>query len=205
MDAERYFLCFMFYSFAGWIYESIYYTVRHRKIVNSGFLYGCLCPIYGIGAMLDIMVLGRIENPVTIFFAGMILTGILEYFVSWLLEEVFHTRWWDYSTWPFNINGRVCLLGGIAFGIMSVFVVKVFNPALTACVIHMGDKSVHMLCISIAVMTLLDLILTLRNSESFAKRLWFTDTDVILQGLFSERLPNRHEIMRKINEYINRH
>lgn len=204
MDTERYFLCFVFYSFVGWIYESIYYTVRHKKIVNSGFLYGCLCPIYGIGALLDISVLGHMESPLKIFFAGMILTGMLEYFVSWLLEEVFHTRWWDYSTWPFNINGRVCLLGGIAFGTMGVFVIKILNPALTAYIMSLADRSVHMLCVSIALLILFDLILTLKNSESFEKRLWFTDTDIILQGLFSERLPSRHEIMNKISEYINK-
>ena len=115
MSFCRYFLCFAVFSFIGWAYETVYYSIQQRKFVNSGFLSTCFCPIYGMGAMLDLILLGWIENPLILFFAGMVVTCSLEYFVSWLLETLFHKRWWDYTGWPGNINGRVCLICVIAF------------------------------------------------------------------------------------------
>ena len=115
MNMCRYFLCFAVFSFIGWAYESLYYTIQQRKWVNSGFLNTCFCPIYGIGAMLDLILLGWIENTYVLFIAGMFITSVLEYFVSWLLESLFHQRWWDYTNWPVNIHGRVCVMAGAAF------------------------------------------------------------------------------------------
>ena len=104
MSFCQYFLCFAVFSFIGWAYETVYYSIQQRKFVNSGFLSTCFCPIYGMGAMLDLILLGWIENPLILFFAGMVVTCSLEYFVSWLLETLFHKRWWDYTGWPGNIN-----------------------------------------------------------------------------------------------------
>ena len=81
-----------------------------------------------MGAMLDLILLGWIENPLILFFAGMVVTCSLEYFVSWLLETLFHKRWWDYTGWPGNTNGRVCLIGGIAFGTFTVALIKLIAP-----------------------------------------------------------------------------
>ena len=82
MTILHYFLCFAIYSFIGWAYESAFYTIQQRRFVNSGFLTTCFCPIYGIGALLIILILRRIENPVMLFFAGMLLCSALEYSVS---------------------------------------------------------------------------------------------------------------------------
>ena len=131
MDIARYFLCFALYSFVGWAYESVFYTIQQRRLVNSGFLNGCWCPIYGIGAFLISGLLGGIESPVKLFLAGMILTCSLEYAVSWVLEKMFGKRWWDYTGWPLNINGRVCLIGGLAFGTFTVLYVKYISPFTT--------------------------------------------------------------------------
>ena len=128
MSFCQYFLCFAVFSFIGWAYETVYYSIQQRKFVNSGFLSTCFCPIYGMGAMLDLILLGWIENPLILFFAGMVVTCSLEYFVSWLLETLFHKRWWDYTGWPGNINGRVCLIGGIAFGTFTVALIKLIAP-----------------------------------------------------------------------------
>ncbi len=42
---EHYFLWFLFYSFVGWVYESILVSCQERRLVNRGFLNGPLCPI----------------------------------------------------------------------------------------------------------------------------------------------------------------
>lgn len=86
----RMFLWLLFYSFAGWVYESILCSITERKWVNRGFLYGPLCPIYGSGAILILLALGRLTNPLVLFLSGMALCSILEYAVSWLMEKLFH-------------------------------------------------------------------------------------------------------------------
>lgn len=67
---ETWFLWLMIYSIIGWVYESTICSIGHRKLINRGFLNGPYCPIYGTGAVLVLLVLGRIQNPVLLFFAG---------------------------------------------------------------------------------------------------------------------------------------
>ena len=61
---------------------------------------------------------------------GIIICSILEYFTSYFMEKIFHTRWWDYSYSRFNLNGRICADTMIPFGIMGTLVVKFLNPFL---------------------------------------------------------------------------
>ena len=81
-ELELLFIWFVIYSVLGWIYESIYCSITQRRLVNRGFLNGPLCPIYGMGAILDICVLGEIQNPILLFAAGAVLACALEYLTS---------------------------------------------------------------------------------------------------------------------------
>ena len=173
MNICRVFLCFVLFSFIGWAYESAYYTLQQRRLVNSGFLNGCFCPIYGIGGLLGYMLLGRIQNTVALFLAGMILMCSLEYFVSWLMEVLFKKRWWDYTNWPLNINGRVCIIGGLVFGLLSVLGVKFICPAAFSAIESLPDNVVYISAACIAVIMLVDIIATVRNSDSFTDKLWY--------------------------------
>lgn len=161
------------YSFIGWTYECVFYSVQHGKFVNSGFLNGCLCPIYGMGAWLILIFLGNIENMFALFAAGMVVTGVLEYFTSWFLEKMFHQRWWDYTEWAFNINGRVCLLGALAFGTMSVLLVKIINPFTMRIIMGIKPEYTYILTVLAAVLTLTDTIITVKNIDIAPEKLWF--------------------------------
>jgi Predicted membrane protein len=124
-------LWFVIYSILGWVYETILCSVKQKRFINRGFLNGPYCPIYGCGAVLDILLLGKITNPVLLFLAAALLTGVLEYFTSFTMEKLFHARWWDYSDKKFNINGRVYLTGVIAFGIFSLVLILFLHPAVS--------------------------------------------------------------------------
>lgn len=87
---ETWFLWLMIYSIIGWVYESTICSIGHRKLINRGFLNGPYCPIYGTGAVLVLLVLGRIQNPVLLFFAGALVTCSLEYLTSWLTDAAFN-------------------------------------------------------------------------------------------------------------------
>ena len=109
--------------------EVVWNCITDKKLVNRGFLIGPYCPIYGVGCLLLIFLLGRFkEQPVLLFFMAIIICSILEYFTSYIMEKLFKARWWDYSEYKFNLNGRICAATMIPFGILGVLVVYFLNP-----------------------------------------------------------------------------
>ena len=124
------FLLMIIYSTAGWVGEMIYHSIVIKHLSEKrGFLNGFLCPIYGHGALLVLYVLnGGLKNPLLTFLAGMALTTALEYFTSWMMEAIFHMRWWDYSNCKHQINGRICLTNCFFFGLGCVLLCHVVNP-----------------------------------------------------------------------------
>lgn len=194
MSMSCYFLCFALYSFVGWAYESVYYTIQQKRPVNSGFLNGCWCPIYGVGAFLISGLLGEIKNPVELFLAGMLLTCTLEYIVSWLLEKLFDKRWWDYTGWPLNINGRVCIIGGLAFGTFTVLFVRYISPFTTGFMMSLSSRTVTMLCALVAAAMAFDLFLTVKDMDKSDEKLWYVREQKKffsdLKGTLTEKIKN---------------
>lgn len=160
---ETWFLWLMIYSVIGWIYESTICSIGHRKLINRGFLNGPYCPIYGTGAVLVLLVLGRIKNPVLLFFAGAIVTCSLEYLTSWLMEKLFHARWWDYSKRKFNIGGRVCLIGAVVFGAFSVVLILVLHPWVKSLTDRLTDTALSWICTILLVGIVSDLVVTVKG------------------------------------------
>lgn len=129
IDSQHLFLLFIFYSFVGWICEEIWVSSLYRKIEKRGMLHGPICPIYGFGALIILFgIYPWRETWFRLFVASAILASILEYFSSWLLETIFHTKWWDYSAHKFNLNGRICLLNSCAFGLGGVALEHFLHP-----------------------------------------------------------------------------
>ena len=80
------------------------------------------------------------------FLMGIVVTSALEYVTSWGMEVLFHTKWWDYSTYPFNINGRVCLKNSLLFGCMVLVVYYLVHPAIRELVNLFSPGVQSMLC-----------------------------------------------------------
>ena len=133
------FLLLMFYSFAGWCGEMVYCSIGQRKLCEKrGFLNGPICPIYGHGALVVLIVLrGGCESPVATFFLGALLTSAVEYITSYAMEKLFHMRWWDYSRYRFQLNGRICLLNSSLFGLASVVLCHGIGPAVSEGVLRL--------------------------------------------------------------------
>lgn len=191
VEFYRWFLCFVIFSCVGWMYESAYYTIQQRRPVNSGFLNGCICPIYGIGGLIILIFLGKIQNPAVLFMSGMVLTCALEYFVSWLLEKLFQKRWWDYTGWPLNINGRVCIVGGVVFGIMSVMEIKLIVPVIFGFIGMIPSGFAIGTAIAIGLIILADIAVTIKHSDNFADKLWYVREQTKLfeeDGMYSRMI-----------------
>ena len=126
------FVYFIIYSILGYIIETIFAIVTMGVLESrQSFLYGPFLGIYGVGAVF-IIVFSRYfdKNDFTLFLGGYIIGTLTEYILSFLIEAILETRWWDYFGKILNINGRVCLLYSIFWGILTIFLVRKVNPKI---------------------------------------------------------------------------
>ena len=170
---EKIFLWLMIYSFFVLVYESILCSITSGSLVNRGFLNGPVCPVYGFGALVVILAFWwepdiRVWN---LFFSSMVLTCTLEYLTSWAMEKLFHARWWDYSQYRFNINGRVCLLGAVAFGAFSVLLIKVVHPRVSAFVDGFSPAAITAASAALFLTGAADCMVTVRHILALNGRL----------------------------------
>lgn len=134
---------FLEYSFIGWVVEVVFHAVTMGKIINRGFLNGPVCPIYGTG-MLGVLMISNLTSSalekagvtsgsvrqLCIFAGGSLFATIVELAGGWILDKLFHARWWDYSKRRFNLNGYICLEFSILWGLGILFVVEIVHPFL---------------------------------------------------------------------------
>ena len=164
------FLIFILFSFIGWICEVIYVGVTSaHKFVNRGFLHGPICPVYGFGGVVILMLPPSLYATwIPLFLASMILCTTVEYFVSWLMEKLFHTRWWDYSHYKIQLNGRICLLNSILFGFLGVVVIHFVYPLMIDLLNSLGQKVINVSGVIILAVLSVDIFFTVRKLVDFA-------------------------------------
>lgn len=166
------YICWVFfYSAIGWIYESLLCSVSEKRWINRGFLNGPYCPIYGFGAILNILILDETKNIFILFYLGAISACTVEYFTSWLLEKLFQARWWDYSGHRYNLNGRISLAGAIVFGTFSVLLVRVIHPEVLHLTETFPDTGILAITLVILLIFILDCSVTVVNVLGFNKKL----------------------------------
>lgn len=157
-----YFLLFLIYSFIGWLIEVIGKLIEKHKFINRGFLVGPICPIYGHGCILMILTLSRYkDNPLTLFIYAIFICSLLEYFTSYFMEKIFKTRWWDYSTKKFNLNGRICAETMIPFGILGTLVICVINPIFEYLLNLFNFETIKITAIVLFVLYIIDYTISL--------------------------------------------
>lgn len=155
-------LCFFFYSFLGWLYESLLCSIfGEHRFINRGFLLGPYCPIYGTGSILCWLVLSNNNNAFAVFAIAALLCCAIEYVTSFGMEKIFHARWWDYSELPFHLHGRICLYGGIIFG-GGVVVIRFFiQPAFIQLTALLNERLLNGLAIAFLIVIGTDMVLTI--------------------------------------------
>jgi len=129
----RIFDYFIIYSFLGFVIETVFALINYGVLESrQSFLYGPFCSIYGLGAVIIILSLRYkfFKNSYTLFAGGFIVGSIVEYFVSFFGELLLHVKWWDYSDRFLNVNGRICFLYSIFWGLLGVYLLKSINPKI---------------------------------------------------------------------------
>lgn len=152
-------LLFFVFSAAGWGWEVTYHLVEDHMFVNRGFLQGPWLPIYGTGGVLILMVLKKyFDRPILLFFMIMGVCGVVEYATGWMLEAVFHEKWWDYSEYVLQIQGRVCLIGLLIFGLGGLVFVYGIAPWMDRKINHMKCHTQKLLCGILIVLFAVDIV-----------------------------------------------
>jgi len=134
---------FIIYSLLGYIVEVLYGLITKGVIESrQSFLYGPFCGIYGLGAILMVLPFKKYSkaNKLEIFFGSAIIGCVVEYFISWFGETFMQIKWWDYSNYFLNINGRVCLYFGIFWGILGIWLIKRLNPRVDEIIDRLKSK-----------------------------------------------------------------
>lgn len=207
---------FFLYGFIGWCAEVAFAAVKERRFVNRGFLNGPLCPIYGIGVTAVIaLMLPYGENLPVLFLLSACLVTVLEWVTGFLLERLFHHKWWDYTGMPLNLNGYVCLPFSLIWGVACVMIVKVIHPLIEKGY-SLLPKWLGILLLSVSCITFLaDLCVTvdgilklnrkLEKMEEIARELHRISDHVgeniyhnMMEGMeHQERIRQRHEELRE--------
>lgn len=125
------FLSFFIYGFLGWCAEVAFAAVKERRFVNRGFLNGPICPIYGVGVTMVILLLDPVKDSlILLYVASVVLVTVLEGLTGYAMDKIFHNKWWDYSAMPMNIGGYVCLLFSLVWGVACVAIVILIHPVI---------------------------------------------------------------------------
>jgi len=126
--------------FLGWCTVVIYAGANQGIFVNRGFLNGPFCPIYGCGILTVLVILMPLrENLAILFLRSVLLTSAFELVTGFLMEKLFHQRWWDYTEEPFNIGGYICLRFSLLWGAACVLIVDVVHPLILRAMAFIPD------------------------------------------------------------------
>ncbi len=171
---SRYILIFMVYSLMGWVYESILTVFKDGHWEKRGFLFGPICPIYGVGAVSISLIATYMPSQYVstnwkIFLISFVGSFVLEYVTSYVLEQLFHAVWWDYSSLPLNLHGRSSLPSSLIFGITGIYVVKVLAPFTERTVAYIPSLPLEITAFILIALLSSDLTLTISVLTNFAR------------------------------------
>lgn len=150
-------------SFAGVIIEMIWcYLSRGYLESRRGLVYGPFNLLYGAGAVLLTLALYRFRNRGYFwsFAGGFIVGSVLEYVCSWGQELVLGSRSWDYSDMPLNINGRICFVYSVFWGVLGVLWIKDLYPRAAKLILKIPNTAGRVITISVTVFLVLDAAVT---------------------------------------------
>lgn len=154
-------LMFVIYGFLGWCVEFIVCGAYKGEFINRGFLHITLLPVWGLGGIIVTLIFRKSQRLV--FTKSTIYLSFLEYITSILLEYIFNNKWWDYTDKPFNLNGRICLLNCLAFGIFGLIFSKYVSPLINKKLNDSNEKILNAVSIILVIVFCTDLIFSFFN------------------------------------------
>ena len=173
MTFYKLFWVFFIGCFAGVVLETIYCLIQRGHYESRvGLIYGPFNLVYGVGALCLSGALYRFRNRgrVFSFVGGFIVGSVVEYACSWFQEVCFGSTSWDYSNMPYNLNGRICLLYSIFWGILGIFWIKDIYPRMAKWILKIPNKVGTPLTWALLVFMVFNSVMTLFTSLRWTAR-----------------------------------
>lgn len=163
--------------------EVSYQAVKTGRFINRGFLNGPLCPIYGFGALGVVYFLTDIAktNKLYLFFGSIFIATALELVGGFLLEKIFHKKWWDYSDMRFNVGGYICLEFSILWGLACFVLYEAVHPLIVNFFAFLHPKFIfygNIILLAIFAVDMAQTILTLVGLNKKFKKLQAASEDI---------------------------
>ncbi|MDR2610250.1 MAG: DUF975 family protein [Clostridiales Family XIII bacterium] len=154
-------LLFLFFSFVGWVFECTLWIVTEGLLVNRGTMYGPWIPIYGAGGIIILLLVNRFsEKPLVCFFMIIAVCAPVEYLGAWFLWETRHLKYWDYSGYFLNIQGRICLESMLNFAVMGLLGIYVLAPVADSLLNKIPLQTRKGICAALYALFVADLALS---------------------------------------------
>ncbi|MBE6025575.1 MAG: DUF975 family protein [Firmicutes bacterium] len=154
-------MVFFAFAFVGWCWEVGIHLIQDGVFVNRGVMHGPWLPIYGGGVAMIVVLLAKWRrNPLQEVVSIIILCGIVEYTTSWYLEVTKGMRWWDYTGYFLNLNGRICGEGLMVFALGGMAAVYLLVPVLDTMWSKLKPKVLAGICIVLLVCFAADMVYT---------------------------------------------
>ena len=180
---------FFVYGVLGWCVEVAFAAVKEGRFVNRGFLNGPICPIYGVGVVSVIFSLqGFSESLLILYLASAVLVTFIEWLTGYVMDRIFHQKWWDYSGQPLNIGGYVCLPFSLIWGVFCVFIVKCFQPLVAHLTGYIPHIAGIVILVILSIAMLADLYVTASAILKLNKRLEAMEKIAAELREFSDRM-----------------
>lgn len=187
-------LLFFIFGFAGWCMEVALKYRQYHRFINRGFLTGPICPIYGCGVVLITVVVGNLASvesgPLTTFSLSFVICGAVEYLTSFVLEKLFHARWWDYSQKPMNLHGRVWIGNLILFGLAGVAIIHFVDPWLFGVLGHIPLSVRKIAAAALTAVFVADIAIS------------FLVLKLVKVGIDSSEADNTEEISKEVRQLL---
>lgn len=154
-------------SIFGWGFEVLMHFITDGEFVNRGVMHGPWLPIYGTGAVVFLMLLNRFrDRPALLFLLAVVVAGIIEYSTSAGLEMTAGQKWWDYSGYFLNLNGRICAEGLITFGLGGLAIVYLIAPLIDDGLRHVDERVSTVACVLLLVLFCVDAAVTAQHPNT---------------------------------------
>ena len=199
MTFYKLFWVFFIGCFAGVVLETIYCLIQRGHYESRvGLIYGPFNLVYGIGALCLSGALYQFRNRgrVFSFVGGFVVGSVVEYACSWFQEVCFGSTSWDYSNMPYNLNGRICLLYSIFWGILGIFWIKDIYPRMAKWILKIPNKVGKPLTWVLLVFMVFNSVMTLFTSLRWTARREGVEPRNAFEAYLDEHYPD--ERMQKI-------
>ena len=180
-------------SFAGVVVEILWCLFRNGYIESrSGLVYGPFNPVYGIGAVIMTLTLYRYRNRSSSisFFGGAVVGSVIEYLLSWGQETLFGSTSWDYSRMPFNLDGRICLLYSLFWGILGVLWIKSLYPRVAQVILKIPNRFGKVLTWVLTIFMVFDCAMSLLAVDRWSERVRGETPVSAVDVFFDEHFPD---------------